>query len=175
MNFYTYTLNDPVGYIDPFGFEIIVIENGPTKGNPIGHTAIGVTDHGVYSYGNSTKLGSSIEDYLMREALRRNTDVWVIDTTPEQDAKALDAVVPDTDLGILQDNCASRANNMLDAAGIPYPLPSCDSCIGEQLPPGYPTNMPGTAGARAEAAGARRFVIPQRSKTLPPGLVPFIR
>jgi RHS repeat-associated protein len=74
-NFYGYTLNDPTKYRDPQGLDIAVIENGPTKNNPVGHTAIAVTGQGVFSFGNDADLGSSFSAYLFREALRRDTTV----------------------------------------------------------------------------------------------------
>ena len=64
-----------------------MVENGRTDGNPIGHTAI--TGLGVFSFGNNTKCGSSLADYLWRETPRQNTKVFVIKTTPAQDAAAL--------------------------------------------------------------------------------------
>lgn len=69
-NKYQYTYGNPLRYVDPDGHrpDILVIENGPTEGNPIGHTAIAVTGHGVFSFGNNTKLGSSSTAYIQREA-----------------------------------------------------------------------------------------------------------
>ncbi len=170
-NFYTYALDSPLRFVDPFGLDILVIENGPIgSGNFIGHTAIGITGKGMFSYGNGTKQGSSIEDYLNREAGRRNTDVYVLKTTREQDEAAYKAVVPDVGLGKLKDNCASRSNHILDAAGIPYPTCSwwCDE------PDTATTNVPGYAGRRALAAGADHFAIPKGS-AIPPALLKVIR
>ena len=78
VNLYAYVGNAPLNYIDPSGLDIAVIENGPTQGNPIGHTAIAITGHGVYSFGNDVELGSSLAAYLLREAPKRNTVVHVI-------------------------------------------------------------------------------------------------
>jgi RHS repeat-associated protein len=45
LNKYQYTYSNPLRYVDPNGHgpDILVIEGGPTEGNPIGHTAIAVT------------------------------------------------------------------------------------------------------------------------------------
>src|SRR5205807_4195802 len=42
-------LASPMNFRDPSGMDIAVIENGPTAGNPIGHTSIAITGQGVYS------------------------------------------------------------------------------------------------------------------------------
>jgi RHS repeat-associated protein len=157
-NAYEYAADDPLQFVDTSGLDLVVIENGPTEGNPLGHTAIGITGYGVFSYGNGTRLGSSIEAYLVREAPRRNSLVYVIKTTRQQDLAAFRATVKDRGMGVLIDNCSSRSNDILDAAGIPYP--TCPSC---EFPLVYWPNLPGTAALRAIGAGAQRFVIPKGS------------
>lgn len=133
---YAYAAQNPIRYADPTGLDIAVIENGPTEGNPVGHTAIAVTGEGVYSFGNNTPLGSSLAAYIKREAPRRNTKIYIIKTTPEQDAAAVASLRRYTkSLGIMSDNCSSRSNAALDAAKVPG---------GSVFP-----NIPGTAGTRA--------------------------
>lgn len=172
---YAYAAGDPIRLIDPDGRDIAVIENGPTVGNPIGHTAIAVTGAGVYSYGNGTPAGLSLQSYLLRESQRRDSDVYVIKTTPEQDAAALaylrqfkDTTLPKDFLSTyFVDNCSVRSNNALDAARVFRP-PSEDP-FG--APPGE--NVPGSAAQRAAAAAAQMYSIPRGTQAVPPELRQF--
>ena len=88
-NTYTYVRGSVLRFIDPKGLDISVIENGATDGNPIGHTAIAITGAGVYSFGNTTAAGSSLKEYALRESPRRNSKIYIVKTTPEQDKAAL--------------------------------------------------------------------------------------
>jgi len=148
--------------VDPLGLDIAVIENGPTSGNPVGHTAIAVAGYGVFSSGNNTNAGSRLHDYLMREAPRRDTTVYVIKTTPFQDARAaarLRQSYKRNDLPWFAGNCSDISNGGLDAAGIPD-MPA-------------PNIFPGSAGERAKAAGAIIYMIPKGATSIPPGLEQF--
>ncbi|MEK6280582.1 MAG: RHS repeat-associated core domain-containing protein [Acidobacteriota bacterium] len=171
VNLYSYTANNPVNFMDPTGLDIAVIENGPTQGNPFGHTAIAVTGYGVFSFGNGDPrvpgrniIGGSLRDYLFRELPRRGTRIYIIKTSPEQDRKivealkAMDKEPPLADgIGILSDNCSVRSNRGLDAAGIPRHL--------DRRGP-VPPSVPGTAAERAVDAGARIMNFPQNSNVL---------
>jgi RHS repeat-associated protein len=167
-NFYVYVRNAPTVYIDLLGLDLAVIESGPTQGNPIGHTAIAITGHGVFSRGNDVAPGSSLAAYLAREAPKRNTTVTVIRTTLADDAAALASLRASfpRPLGKIWDNCASTSNEALDAARIanrPWgwsPVP-------------YPGSLPGTAGWRASEAGGTPISIPKGSTAIPNGLSPF--
>ena len=154
LNLYTYVRNIPTVRVDPDGHapDILVIENGPTEGNPIGHTAIAITGQGVFSFVNSTPLGSSTTDYLSQQSSRRDTTVYVIKTTPEQDQAAVNAAMQQDQKGALNvypDNCSARANPMLDAAGIP-PAQGPINPTGPTSTPGPDTSIPGAAGQRAQ-------------------------
>jgi RHS repeat-associated protein len=173
VNFYSYAVNSPLDFRDPGGMDIAVIENGPTEGNPIGHTAIAITGHGVYSFGNDTPCGSSLHKYLQREAPRRNTVVWIIKTTASQDAAALADLQKEGNcqrkLPLTFGNCSFISNGALSAAGIPD-LPQF-TFTGDPVPPSTP--VPGTAGLRAALAGASSVSIPKNSPTIPGGLQGF--
>jgi RHS repeat-associated protein len=155
-NRFAYTVNSPLVFTDKTGLDIMVIENHSTKGNPIGHTAIAITGHGVYSMGNAEStdrsdrkvrnniVGGSVSEYINREAGRRSTTIIIIKTTPEQDAAALKQLRKDandprqlTKGDIASENCSTRSNAALDAAGITTPME----------PP--IAAMPGSAGWRA--------------------------
>jgi hypothetical protein len=159
VNLYGYILSNPINQIDTSGTDILVVENGPTAGNPIGHTAVAVTGNGVFSFGNSTDPGSSLYGYLQRETPRRDTTAYLIATTPEQDAAALAALnsALGDSLGTLTNNCSSRSNAALNAAGVPPP-------IIPGIPPSYiPEHYPGSAGYRASRTGAQTFTFPKNS------------
>jgi len=170
VNTYGYAAGNPTKYVDPNGLDIVVIENGPTRGqphvssdgNPIGHTAIGVTGHGISSSGNGTDLGSSLTDYLLDQASRRNTTVYIIPTTPEQDAKAwaeLRNNYKKYGLPKTAGNCSDLSNDALSKAGIDETL--------------TPNIWPGSAGARASKAGASPIYIPKNSTSIPDVLNQF--
>ncbi|MGH7868448.1 MAG: RHS repeat-associated core domain-containing protein, partial [Candidatus Dormibacteraceae bacterium] len=172
INPYVYAQADPIHWFDPDGRDVAVIENGPTSGNPIGHTAVAVTGAGMYSYGNNTPAGSSVSAYLLREAQRRDTTVYILKTSPELDAAILqfESRYPNTTLPgdfwdiAAADNCSVRSNGALDAAKIPYPIYN-----GSSIPP----SLPGSAGYRALAAGATPIRIPQGTTSVPPELRQF--
>ncbi|NOT12101.1 MAG: RHS repeat-associated core domain-containing protein [Methylococcaceae bacterium] len=170
INTYTYVGGNPVNSIDPLGLDIAVIENGPTSGNPIGHTAIAITGHGIASSGNSTTIGSSLTDYLKREVGRRDTKISIIPTNPEQDVKAWEELKKHhkyIGLPYTYGNCSDLSNDALDKAGIEdtnlYPGTSGDL---NRL-------LPGHAGARAAQAGATIVDIPKNSTSFPDSVNQF--
>jgi RHS repeat-associated protein len=170
VNFYPYATNRATNFRDPDGMDIAVVENGPTQGNPIGHTAVAITGQGVYSFGNNAKCGSSLAAYLLREAPRRNTIVYIIKTTPAQDAAALAELQKfgkcNRTLPKAFGNCSDISNRALTAAGIPDLPPLFDFPLFDSI-------LPGSAGSRALSAGASSVNIPKNSPTLPGGLQPF--
>lgn len=137
VNVYGYGRNNPTNVIDPSGLDVLVIEQGPTEGNPIGHTALAITGRGVFSFGNGAEMatdekgnimGGDLAAYLYRETKRRNTRLYIINTSPKQDAaieqrlREIAANEPELaeDWGLAFDNCSTRSNRGLDAGGI-YP------------------------------------------------------
>lgn len=179
-NRFAYAVNSPLVFTDKTGLDIMIIENGPTNDNPMGHTAIAITGRGVYSMGNGVPggahvdsrnniVGGSVKDYIIDQSSRRNTTIVIIKTTAEQDAAAARAMEDQaaskpmlTRDGIATDNCTVRANQALDAAGIPMrsPLPA-----GLVIPDAFPPNMPGSAGLRGVENGTNptTISIPQNS------------
>lgn len=128
LNRYAYGLNNPYWYIDPDGRETVVLVGRATSGNPFGHVAIGFTGQGVYSYGTGNKPGSSLTGYLDQQAAYRDTTVYTLNTTPEQENKMRAEIMkydkkplpdPRTNLkGAWNDNCATRTQNALGAGGV---------------------------------------------------------
>ncbi|MEO6292948.1 MAG: RHS repeat-associated core domain-containing protein, partial [Burkholderiaceae bacterium] len=120
-NTYTYAVANPFAYIDPTGLDIVVITGGRREAtNPFGHSALGVTGAGVYSYGNGTSLGSSVTSYVTSQSQYRNQQIIVIPTTPEQDAAALKNLYGQGCKNCVGyfDNCAIRTNSALEATGL---------------------------------------------------------
>ena len=132
-----YVSANPLSFTDPMGLDTVVMVGGGTGGNPFGHVAIGFTGQGVYSYGTgvngrnpgpATPLGSNVTDYLTSQATYRDTTVYVLKTTPEQEMKMRDEILKyrSTPLpnplkdpwGALHDTCATRTQNALEAGGI---------------------------------------------------------
>jgi len=149
---FAYAINSPLVFTDKTGLDIMIIENGPTKGNPVGHTAIAITGRGVYSMGNGQTerqqdgnnniLGGGVRQYLEREIPRRDTTVIIIKTTPAQDAAAEAALqnmaktrpMLQSDATLSTDNCSTRVNEALDAAGIPKSgIPAVPGSAGERV------------------------------------------
>jgi len=106
--------------------------------------------------------------------------VYVVKTTPQQDAAVLEYLkrYPNTDLPkdllseLLLDNCSVRSNGALDAAGIPFPVFVDPAGFGGfTLQP----SQPGTSGYRALAAGATVISIPRGSTSIPAELRQFER
>lgn len=168
-NRFAYAVNSPLVFTDKTGLDIMIIENGPTKGNPVGHTAIAITGRGVYSMGNAERrdtrdsknniLGGGVKDYLIRELPRRDTTITIIKTTPEQDAAAAASMESQAaskpmlgKANIFSDNCTTRVQEALDAAGI------------SRAPQNF-ESVPGSAGARVIQNGnsPTSIDIPQNS------------
>lgn len=177
-NTYTYVRGSVLRFIDPKGLDIAVIENGATDGNPIGHTAIAITGAGVYSFGNTTAAGSSLKEYVLRESPRRNSKIYIVKTTPEQDTAALNYLNSHSDTKLpsdfasiaYADNCSTRSNAALSAAGIPYPY-EVDMATG--LPLVILPSQPGSAGYRAISNGAIEVSVPRDTQHIPAELDQF--
>jgi hypothetical protein len=119
-----YVDGNPLSHVDPHGLETAYVYNGPTfpnGNNPFGHTAMATTGSGVYSFGNSTSLGSSLTDYLQRQSALRDTAVVILPTTPDQEMRILEYFKQFTDPNVgvnYSETCAARTAKGLSAAEI---------------------------------------------------------
>lgn len=120
-NLYSYVQNDPINRIDLFGLWTAVVIGGATPDNPFGHVGIGVTGSGIYSFGTlGIAAGSSFTDYLQYQSTYRSSDVYFINTSPEQEAAILGylkSLDPDLPKFPSRDTCATRVNDALGKAG----------------------------------------------------------
>jgi hypothetical protein len=185
MNVYAYGRNNPANLVDPDGLDVLVIEQGPTQGNPIGHTAIAITGRGVFSFGNGAEmatdnrrniLGGNVSEYLARETQRRDTRLYIIKTTPDQDAAierklreiAANEPALARDKNLALDNCSSRSNRGLDAGGIPRGLDGILDNLDLLTWPLH-SRTPGSAGDRAylRSGMTEGVLIPQGARWQP--------
>jgi RHS repeat-associated protein len=126
-NIYRYCHNDPVNRSDPTGLDTLIIWNVAKDGsnNPFGHVALATTGQGVQSVGNGDNAGSnyshaSTTDYLAAQAGIRNTLLFTVRTTAEQEQKinAYFDSLANVRAGSFADNCAERTSEALKAAGL---------------------------------------------------------
>lgn len=167
---YEYVLNNPLRFIDPQGTDIAVIMNGPVASNPAGHVAIAVTGQGVYSFGTPHPLGQNLSDYMADQSKVRSSNIYVIPTTPDQDARALAMLqgFAGSKMGPMYlDNCSTRSNSALTAAGI------IDLPMNVRMDTLFQPQWPAYVAIRAMFAGATRLSIPQGATSLPSALNQF--
>jgi hypothetical protein len=175
-NVYTYVGNNPINAVDPYGLLTAVVIGGPSpaspehpSGNPFGHAGIAFTGQGVYSFGSTEPLGSDLTAYLNDEALRRDSTVYILNTTPEQE-QAMIAYLKKPKrkpLPRYPDNCAYRTTEALKAGGVAPAglthMPHSDSFdLGENVN----GNWPSLIGDALEEAGTLQIFVP-KGTTLP--------
>ena len=159
INLYGYVGNDPIGLVDPLGLECAVQIGAWAPGsiNIFGHAAAATSGQGVYSFGTTTKTASSFSDYLAKQAGYRDSMVYVLSTTPEQEKLINDYLrplkdnlpaVPGKDSG---DNCAARTNEALKKAGLD---------VGEN---GTPAELQRALEKMVNDGKALRFSVPRGS------------
>ena len=148
INPYAYTAGQPIGAIDWFGLDIIVVTGGQNNGsmNVFGHSAVGLPGDGMVSSGGGMPTGTSASDYLLGEGTHRNQQVTIIPTKPAQDAAARAYLLNHPDNWNVLNNCAVRSNQILEAAGVPV--------SGIPFPGGLARNV-------ASLPGAQTWVIPE--------------
>lgn len=121
-NTYTYVKNSPLMAVDPLGLDALVIAGGVKTHsfNPFGHVANAVAGAGVFSYGNDTALGSSVQAYIQSQSATRNQVVTLIPASPLQDALMVAYYNQHPGMNSVGwfNNCAARTNQALNAGGI---------------------------------------------------------
>ena len=168
INPYVYAENDPVNQVDPVGLSTALIVGGPSvrdgRFNPLGHVAVATTGYGVISFGTQTIPGSNLTDYLVTQAGYRDSTVYIIDSTHEQEQIIRDYLsrynskLPDVPSVNSYDTCASRTNSALAEAHFeqnhPFlslfvdptwyisPLPSHSTMLGTILSGGNAIEVP---------------------------------
>jgi RHS repeat-associated protein len=123
INLHQFVANNPINEIDPLGLLTAVIIGGPTSSNPFGHASIGFTGNGIYSFGTGTGLGSSFTEFLNNQATYRNSTVYILNTTPQQEQAMIDYLNKQKGkpLHDYPDNCAHRTSGALNAGGVAPP------------------------------------------------------
>ncbi|EKD9220849.1 RHS domain-containing protein, partial [Salmonella enterica] len=120
-NPYQYPLN-PIHKVDPLGLKTLILVGGATTGNPFGHAALAFSGHGVYSYGTNTKFGSKATDYLASQLSYRDTTLYELDTTPEQEKEMMQHIKENYskigDYSILHHDCATMVLDAMSTAGV---------------------------------------------------------
>ncbi|WP_338301377.1 RHS repeat-associated core domain-containing protein [Escherichia coli] len=136
---YAYPLN-PVQHVDPLGLSTMIIGNGPVPDNPFGHAAA-ANRYGLMSSGTGDEMGASVSDYFKKMQPRRDTWIWIIDTTDEEEQcmmnKAIDLnkKLKTINLGPLPvaNNCFSRTNMIFEACGFSNPSMNTNAPISLQV------------------------------------------
>lgn len=119
-NLYSYVWNNPTNWVDSFGLETVVVIGGPSGKNVFGHIAIATSGSGIYSSGTKHPFGSSFTDYIKDQASYRDSTAYIINTTPEEEAKIIDAFKARNKSGhnARSNNCAHQVSDALKEAGV---------------------------------------------------------
>lgn len=106
---------------------LLYLYHGPTLGkggnNPFGHTAIALSNSGLYSFGNSVALGTSVTKYLSNQLEIREMWAVLIPVSNEQAQRAMIYLGqfpknrPNEGIDLVT-TCATRTGNVLRMAGL---------------------------------------------------------
>jgi RHS repeat-associated protein len=120
INLYGYVGNNPINWVDPLGLETAVVIGGPAGKNVFGHIGIATSGSGIYSSGTKQPFGSSFTDYINDQASYRDSTVYIINTTPEEEAKIIEAFKERNKAGhdAKSNNCSHQVSDALKQAGI---------------------------------------------------------
>jgi uncharacterized protein RhaS with RHS repeats len=141
-NLYTFVDNNPINYIDPLGLLTVVVIGGPTSSNPFGHSSIGFTGNGIYSFGTGTAPGSSFTDFINNQASYRNSTLYVLDTTPQQEQNMINYLKQQSPkVNPYPDNCAARVNGALNSGEINIMTPDAYNIFGEEPVDNFPQDI----------------------------------
>ncbi|ECJ4508830.1 hypothetical protein DNU24_25230 [Salmonella enterica subsp. salamae] len=170
-NPYQYPLN-PIHKVDPLGLKTLILVGGATTGNPFGHAALAFSGHGVYSYGTNTKFGSKATDYLASQLSYRDTTLYELDTTPEQEKEMMQYIKENYskigDYSILHHDCATMVLDAMSAAGV-----SRDFIIYAIANGGKPAQLPTTVGYIGSILSGRNSVHYPQGAPLSPVLAHY--
>jgi RHS repeat-associated protein len=180
LNLYTYVENSPLNYVEPYGLATAVIIGGPSpsgpdnsSGNPFGHASIAFTGNGVYSFGTRTDPGSSLTDFLKKQAGYRDSTVYILNTTPEQEKAMMDYLKKQSpDIQKYPDNCAHRTTEAMKAGGVaPSDLTRMPHSDSFDFGANVNGNWPSLIGkALQDDPGVLQIAVP-KGTTLPPNFL----
>ncbi|MGL5884651.1 MAG: DUF4105 domain-containing protein [Bombilactobacillus sp.] len=138
----------------------LILFGGPTEGNPFGHAALAFSGQGIYSYGTDTKFGSSTTDYLTSQSKYRDTTLYELNTTTEQENEMMKYIKRNYDkienYSLFYHSCSTMAVDAMLSAnissnlimhtitdrGIPAQFPGTIDYLGSILSNGNPVHFP---------------------------------
>ena len=131
---------------------------------------------------NGNIMGADLSAYLYRETQRRNTRLYIIETSPDQDAaienklREIAANEPrlEQNWSLALDNCSTRSNRGLDAGGI-LPTLGIGITSGGRAISDTASHVPGSAGFRVSHGYGPSISIPQGATWQPRSLTEFIK